>query len=51
MIHSDNKPIRMMSEADKTRLYIALMWRSRHDRRTRACIKGRIAQIRRPRSN
>lgn len=46
MIHTDNQPIKMVTETDKNRLYIALMWHSRHDQRTRACIRGRIALIR-----
>lgn len=47
MIHADNKPIKILSMQDQSRLYIGLLWPHRGSERVRDIIRGHVRMIRR----
>lgn len=47
MIHDDNKPIRVLSMADQSRIYIGLLWMHRKSQRVRYLIREHCDRIRR----
>lgn len=51
MIHTDNRPIKILSLADQSRLYIGLLWPHRHTRgqMVRNLIRAHLGLIRKGR--
>lgn len=47
MIHADNRPIKIMSMQDQSRLYIGLLWPHRASERVRGIIRSHVRMIRR----
>ena len=46
MIHEDGSCIRYLTPADQARIFIGLLWHSRHDARARAAIQHYARVIR-----
>ena len=47
VIHTDNKPIKLLTMQDQSRLYIGLLWSHRRQPRIRTIIRGHVRLIRR----
>lgn len=47
MIHTDHRPIKIMSMQDQSRLYIGLLWPHRASERVRGIIRSHVRMIRR----